>query len=135
MRLYLSSFRMGDHPEHLLSMLGSKRRAAIVANSMDVYERRGLDTEFPALAGLGIEAQEFDLRDYFDAQDRIAEDLSCFDLVWVRGGNVFALRQAMAKSGADTALIELAERRCLGLRRLQRRSLRARSESPWARAL
>lgn len=109
MRLYLSSFRIGDHPEYLLSMLGGKRRAAVVANSMDVYEHRGLETEFPALARLGIEAEEFDLRDYFDARDRIAEDLSRFDLIWVRGGNVFALRQAMAKSGADTALIDLLE--------------------------
>lgn len=113
MRLYLSSFRMGDHPEYLLSMLGGKRRAAVVANSMDVYEHRGLETEFPTLARLGIEAEEFDLRDYFDARDRIAEDLSRFDLIWVRGGNVFALRQAMAKSGADTALIDLLEQDAL----------------------
>lgn len=109
MRLYLSSFRIGDHPEHLLSLLGDKKRAAVIANSMDVYEHRGLDTEFPALARLGIEAEELDLRDYFAAQERVAHDLSSFDLLWFRGGNVFALRQALAKSGADRAIVELLE--------------------------
>jgi len=109
-RLYLSSFRTGDHPEHLLSLLGAGRRAAVIANSMDPYETRGLETEFPALAELGIDAEELDLRDYFDPDDPIADDLASFDLLWFRGGNVFALRQAMAKSGADEAILDLLRR-------------------------
>lgn len=107
MRLYLSSFRMGDHPEHLLELLGGARRAAVIANSMDVYEDRRLETEFPALAALGIDATEVDLRDYFDRSAQMLGELSHYDLVWIRGGNVFALRQAMLHSGADVALIEL----------------------------
>ena len=35
-RLYLSSFRMGDHPEHLLALIGAgSRRAVVIANAMD----------------------------------------------------------------------------------------------------
>ena len=36
MRLYLSSFRMGDHPEHLQALTGrDSRRAAVIANALD----------------------------------------------------------------------------------------------------
>jgi dipeptidase E len=47
-RLYLSSFRIGDHPEHLLAMLEGDGRAAIIANAMDEHAVRGLDIEFEA---------------------------------------------------------------------------------------
>ena len=36
MRLYLSSFRMGDHPEHLAALVGGDGRSSVViANAMD----------------------------------------------------------------------------------------------------
>ena len=36
MRLYLSSFRMGDHPEHLVALTGGdSRRRVVIANAMD----------------------------------------------------------------------------------------------------
>ena len=36
MRLYLSSFRMGDHPEHLAALVGGDdRKAAVIANALD----------------------------------------------------------------------------------------------------
>lgn len=88
-------------------MLPSSPRAAVIANAMDAYDRRGLETELPALSELGIEAEELDLRGYFAAPDRVASDLAAFDLIWVRGGNVFALRHALAKSGADEAIVRL----------------------------
>src|SRR5919204_1876866 len=70
MRLYLSSFRMGDHPERLVSLLGRARSAAVIANAIDYVpaEERaeGLRRELDELAELGIEAEELDLRDYFD---------------------------------------------------------------------
>jgi dipeptidase E len=107
MRLYLSSSGLGNASDRLLSLLRGKCRAAVIANAMDPYEDRGLETEFPALGEIGIDAEEIDLRDYFDTPDRTADVLAGFDLLWMRGGNVFALRQAMAKSRADAAIIEL----------------------------
>lgn len=36
MRLYLSSFRMGDHPEHLVALVDEDgRRGVVIANAMD----------------------------------------------------------------------------------------------------
>ena len=36
MRLYLSSFRMGDHPEHIAALVGGDgRNVVVIANAMD----------------------------------------------------------------------------------------------------
>jgi dipeptidase E len=110
MRLYLSSFRVGDAADRLPELMRGGRRAAVIANAMDPYGRRGLDKELPALAALGIEAEELDLRDYFGDAERLRSDVERYDLLWVRGGNAFALRQAMAKSRADRVIVDLLAR-------------------------
>lgn len=112
MRLYLSSFRMGDHPEHLVTMVGTdNRRRVVIANAMDdappEVRRGGVELELAALAGLGLDATELDLRDYFGQQQRLRDDLAGVSLTWLRGGNVFMLRYALQRSGADAALREL----------------------------
>jgi dipeptidase E len=35
MRLYLSSFNLGDRPEELVALTGSARHAAIIVNALD----------------------------------------------------------------------------------------------------
>ncbi|MFI0901649.1 Type 1 glutamine amidotransferase-like domain-containing protein [Streptomyces sp. NPDC020983] len=110
MRLYLSSFRIGDHPDRLLKLLRSQPgRIAVVANAMDSapddVRRAGVERETDALAELGFDPREVDLREFFDRPSGEVEvALEGFPAVWVRGGNAFMLRYAMARSGADTAL-------------------------------
>jgi dipeptidase E len=98
-RLYLSSFRDGAHPGRLLS-LASGRRTAVVANAMDAQpaaERAaGVQREVSDLGALGLDVAELDLR-----QPDATTQLAGFDIVWVRGGNVFVLRRVLADSGAD----------------------------------
>jgi dipeptidase E len=111
-RLYLSSFRMGDHPEHLAALVGADSRPRIViANAMDDapadVRRAGVELELAALADIGLNATELDLRDYFGEQRRLRDDLARVSLAWLRGGNVFMLRYAMARCGADTVFKEL----------------------------
>jgi dipeptidase E len=101
-RLYLSSYGLGDSSDKLLSMLGDGRRAAVIANAMDPYADRGVDDEIAMLASIGIQGREVDLREGFDVD-------GC-DLLWVRGGNVFVLRHAMAESGADRQIVDLLQR-------------------------
>ena len=106
MRLYLSSFRMGDHPEHLAALVGGdSRRRVVIANAMDdeppEARRAGVERELAALAGLGLDAAELDLRDYFGQQQRLRDELAQTGLAWLRGGNVFMLRYALYRSGAD----------------------------------
>jgi dipeptidase E len=111
-RLYLSSFRMGDHPEHLLALIGTgSRRAVVIANAMDdappEVRRAGVDRELAALADLGLDAAELDLRGYFGEQQRLRRELAGVGAAWLRGGNAFLLRYALSRSGADTVFGEL----------------------------
>jgi dipeptidase E len=113
MRLYLSSFRNGNNPEALLSLLGNKRRTALIFNAQDwksIDDRSSdLAQEIERLKSIGLEPQEIDLRNYFEKTDALREALSSFDLIWVRGGNVFVLRRAFKQSGADMLIPELLQ--------------------------
>lgn len=115
MRMYLSSFRVGDRPDRLLSLLdgpAATGEVAVIANALDALpdeERQvAFEREADALTALGLRPAELDLRAYFDGPPgRVADALRRFPLVWVRGGNVFVLRHALARSGADQALTDL----------------------------
>jgi len=111
MRLYLSSFRIGNCPERLIDLVKGNRQAIVVANACDHYpdrERRaGIDRELEALSEMGFTAHELDLRLYFGEQQNNEELRSVLHgcgLVWVRGGNTFVLRRAMRLSGFDSLL-------------------------------
>ncbi|MFI6581234.1 Type 1 glutamine amidotransferase-like domain-containing protein [Embleya sp. NPDC050493] len=132
MRLYLSSFRIGDHPEHLLALLDrpavggptvdrsaldrpAGAAIAVMANATDDRapgdRAAGVDLELAAPAALGLRPTELDLRTFFDRPPaEVAVVLGDFDAVWLRGGNVFVLRHALARSGADGVLVELLRR-------------------------
>jgi dipeptidase E len=104
-RLYLSSFRLGDHPHLLLDLAGRGRRTAVVANALDhapdEVRRAGVERELGALRGLGLDPKEVDLRQPFAARE-----LEDADVVWVRGGNAFVLRRAVADSGVERVLVD-----------------------------
>ena len=107
MRLYLSSFRLGDHPDRLLTLLHQPAGCdvAVIANAVDALsgaERSAaVRQEAGALVGLGLRPSD------------IAAELRRFPLVWLRGGNVFMLRHALARSGADAVLVDLLSRDAL----------------------
>lgn len=49
------------------------------------------------------------MRLHFDDLSQLKGLLESFDLIWVRGGNVFVLRRACKMSGADSILKELIQ--------------------------
>jgi dipeptidase E len=103
---------MGDHPEHLVALLGGDgRRGVVIANAMDDappdVRRDAVGRELAALADLGVGAAEIDLRGYFGQQQRLRQDLAGVSMAWLRGGNTFVLRYAMYRSGADVLFQEL----------------------------
>ena len=57
-RLYLSSFRIGDHPEELVRLAGPGARVAVIANACDAQtasERlAAVERETAALRALGL---------------------------------------------------------------------------------
>jgi dipeptidase E len=118
MRLYLSSFRMGDHPEHLAALVGSgSPRTVVIANAMDSVpadvRRSCTKQEMTALAELGFDPAELDLRDYFDDEQGLRRDLAGIGLAWLRGGNVFMLRYALHRSAGDAVFRDLLARDAL----------------------
>lgn len=110
MRLYLSSFRLGNCPERLVDLTRGGTSAVVIANATDAYPQEGRSEsvirELDALSELGFRAEELDLRAYFDGR-MIEDDLRGCDLVWIRGGDVFTLRYSLARSGADHVLHRL----------------------------
>jgi len=108
-KLYLSSFRLGDHPERLVDLLPPHARVAVICNSIDTEDpavrREKAAEEIAWLTDLGLCPEELDLRSC--SGDDLRARLTSYDGVWVRGGNVFVLRAALARSGADKILPDL----------------------------
>jgi dipeptidase E len=108
MRMYLSSFRLGNHPDDLVSLVEPGSRGAVIANAMDdepgADREAGVRRELAALRHLAIDADEVDLRAYLGQREKLDRDLRSYGLVWARGGNVFMLRYSLAASGADEVL-------------------------------
>lgn len=109
MRLYLSSYKFGNHPEAMLEMLRTdKPKVAIIANSADLFNEtdiaKRVEEDANFFKSYGIVAERLDLRHYFDKPDELNEALKRYELVWIRGANVFVLRRAMAQSGFDEIL-------------------------------
>lgn len=113
MRLYLSSFRLGNQPDRLREMAGTAKRAAVILNACDglgeAARKLRLDQEIAALEELGFTAEEMDLRRHTGAGADLATTLSRYGLVWVRGGNSFVLRRIMRASGFDGAIRKLTD--------------------------
>ncbi len=114
MRLYLSSYRLGDRSDLLLELAGKGARTGVITNATDnippeareAYHRNVYDP-IAQLRGLGLDAARLDLRDYFAKPDALAAKLATLDLVWAEGGNTFLLRRAMRQSGFDRVGLDL----------------------------
>lgn len=112
-KLYLSSYRLGNNPEQLQSLAGPNKRAAVISNACDHKDKATRDertaVEIADLQQLGFQPEKIDLRNYFDKTSELEAILSQFGLIWVRGGNAFVLRKAMALSGFDTMIHSLLD--------------------------
>lgn len=109
MKLYLSSYRLGEKPEVLTNLLsGFKQHVGIILNAGDLAssevrsERLKRVTE--RFEQLGLSSEEIDLRSYFGEIKISKKDIEKFGLIWVQGGNVFVLRRAYKQSGFDMCL-------------------------------
>jgi len=117
-KLYLSSYRIptpGDL-ENLLDKSFKDCRTVIISNAKDYNppaESAQKINELNAyMANLGFSADIADLRDYDDSQ-RLLEDLTVYDLIWVAGGNTYVLRREMQRSGFDLVVRDLIGGGCI----------------------
>jgi dipeptidase E len=113
MKLYLSSYHLGNKPEKLKELVRQNAKAAIILNAADNSddEKRAsyATSQSDGLASIGIKADELDLRDYFNNPQELLSRLREYDLVWVVGGNAFLLLRAMKQSGFDKLIVPLVE--------------------------
>ena len=110
MRLYLSSFKIGNQPQNLVELVGLNKNTVVVLNARDhKQERRNeyLLGETEALNDLGFEVEELDLRNYFGKEKALEKFLRTKGLVWIDGGNTFLLRRAMKQSGFNNVITKL----------------------------
>jgi len=111
MRLYLSSYGLGNKPDELVSLMGSNKEVLIINNAQDIFPKEStkdrLDQNITLFNELGLNAKELDLRVYFNKEEELEEKLSSTGLVWVRGGNAFVLLRAMYQSGFNKVIRKL----------------------------
>ena len=120
MRFYLSSYKFGKDLEEFVNLLPeNNHRLAFIPNAGDPYPD-GLTREYDKNLiqimeklfeenNINLAVELFDLRDYFDRSTNLKADLQQFGVIWVRGGNVYVLREAMRRSGFDRILKELID--------------------------
>ena len=113
MKLYLSSYGLGDRAPDLGRMVAGGKRVGVVRNALDFSSdtdrlEQGRAREFKELEEIGLVPEELDLREYFDARARLENIVARLDALWVVGGNAFVLRRAMSQSGLDAVLTRRA---------------------------
>ena len=108
MKLYLSSYRLGNNPEKLVGLFSYNKKIAVIANAMDFVKNpdreESVIQEIDDLKSLGLYPEELDLRDYLGKQKDLSKKINKYGAVWARGGNTFILRRVMAQSGFDEIL-------------------------------
>jgi dipeptidase E len=115
MKLYLSSFGLGDNPKELKKLVDKhshNNKVAYIANALDfstnlIRRMQSVNRDISDLKEIGLDPEEIDLRDYFgkkSAKADLQKRLSKFGTIYVTGGNVFILRRAMQESGLDEIL-------------------------------
>ncbi len=109
MKFYLSSFRLGKSANRL-PQLAPKRRIGYINNALDFTgadPARWLahtERELGGLTDLGFKAEHVDLKVYFGRANDLRKRLDELGAIFICGGNVFVLRQAMHLCGLDKYL-------------------------------
>ena len=105
MRLFLSSWRLDKRAQALTQLVGAGVRTAVVLNALDNLSdfprAERLEEERRVLEMLDLPAFELDLRAYFGEHAALRTALHGVGLIWVTGGNVFVLREAIRRSGLE----------------------------------
>lgn len=107
MKLYLSSYKLGNKTEELKKWIaGHNNRICLIPNAKDDYptnneKQESIQFDIQELTNLGFDVTLLSLKDYFGKRKELFKKLKEFNAFYVIGGNVFTLRQAMYLSGFD----------------------------------
>ncbi|OGJ59803.1 hypothetical protein A2881_00600 [Candidatus Peribacteria bacterium RIFCSPHIGHO2_01_FULL_55_13] len=110
MKLYLSSYKIGNEAEKLQSFFRKNKSVGYIPNALDFAgadpqkKQKHIDEDLVSLREIGLDPQCIDLQDFFENQEELRPTIDALGGIWVSGGNVFVLRQAMYLSGLDEML-------------------------------
>lgn len=114
MKLYLSSYRIGNKMDELKSWINQNdNKILVIPNATDLKENiikkeKSILDKCQELENLGFDYKILDLRDYFGKKEKLVEEIKDYRAFYVLGGNVFALRIAMKLSGFDEYLKKIS---------------------------
>lgn len=111
MKFYLSSYKLGDETEKLKNLIPNKKigyipNALDFSNADQERKEKHVENDVASLRELGLDVEVLDLRNYFNKQTELSDKLKELGAVFISGGNVFVLRQAMKLSGFDSVIQE-----------------------------
>jgi dipeptidase E len=114
MKFYLSSFKLGSQEavEKLKKLIPPNKNTAFIPNALDfstdlVRRAESEAADIQDLKSIGLKVTRLDLKDYFGKEEQLKNELKKFGVIWVRGGNVFVLRQAFKLSGLDKIIVTM----------------------------
>lgn len=114
---YLSSYKYGNEVEKLITMLKQGAKIGHINNAKDwttaspEIRANILKEEMSFFESLGFQNEHLDLKNYFGKEEELRKKLKELDGIWICGGMVFTLRQAMRISGFDNMFPELQKRK------------------------
>lgn len=106
MKFYLSSYKLGDRTDKLIE-LAEKKTIGYIPNALDFSyahqerKQKHIFNDMKSLEELGLKPSLLDLKTYFRQKDLLKAELTDIGAIFISGGNVFVLRQAMRLSGLD----------------------------------
>lgn len=112
MKFYLSSYKIGNQPEKLSALFSDNKKVGYIPNALDFTgadpkrRTRHIENDMGSLNETGLQSELLDLKGYFHNKEALAEKLRTFGGIFISGGNMFILRQAMKLSGLDIILQE-----------------------------
>ncbi len=112
MKYYLSSFKIGDYEKKLVEMTeNGNKNVTFISNALDfatdlVRRSKSDKLDIADLKRLGFNVNILDLKKYINKSNELEETLEQYDVIWVRGGNVFVLAQAMMLSGFKDIILK-----------------------------
>ena len=109
MKLYLSSFKLGNNSNYLKNWIKeNNNKILLIPNARDSRpktqkEKAFIDFDIKSLEELGFNVTILDLKNFFDKENDLEKFIKKneFYAFYAVGGNVFSLRMAMQLSGFD----------------------------------
>lgn len=115
MKFYLSSYGLGNEVEKFKQLIPYKK-IGYIPNARDhskmdsERKREKIKRDMTLLQELGLTVDLIDLTKYFNKKAELKNKLNELGAIFISGGNVFVLRQAMKLSGLDEILIEFKDK-------------------------